>query len=262
MLIIAHRGANREAQENSFEAFDLAVECGAQRIELDVQFTKDKIAVINHDDDLFHSVGNHFRCSQLCYEELKKLRLKNGQSIPSLQEVVDQYIDRIELNIEIKGGSYEAGALVAGLIKNEPKRDKLIVSCFKSGPLLAMREVAPWIQRACLVGDDEVYWDSIGEMSTLNFMGEVSAQIIHPRVGQVTQGFMDQCRHRKWKVFSWSTMIGEDYDREHQWSVLSALGVDGHCTNFPRELVGWLNNEIMERDLIVDASKQFKSISL
>ena len=52
MLVIAHRGASQEAIENSFEAFELAVESGAKRIELDVQLTADQELIVMHDDTI------------------------------------------------------------------------------------------------------------------------------------------------------------------------------------------------------------------
>lgn len=50
--IIAHRGASVAAQENTVEAFELAVEMGADAIELDVRSTADGRLVIHHDPTL------------------------------------------------------------------------------------------------------------------------------------------------------------------------------------------------------------------
>ena len=49
---IAHRGASSYAPENTFAAFDLAVEMGIGDIELDVQFTKDSHIIVIHDETL------------------------------------------------------------------------------------------------------------------------------------------------------------------------------------------------------------------
>ena len=54
---------------------------------------------------------------------------------------------------------------------------------------------------------------------------------------------MEQCSHRGWQVFTWSPMIGEDVARESWWTLLKTLGVHGHCTNYPKELVEWLSHE-------------------
>lgn len=48
--IFAHRGASGYAPENTLEAFALAMEMGADGIELDVQLTKDGEVVVIHDE--------------------------------------------------------------------------------------------------------------------------------------------------------------------------------------------------------------------
>ncbi len=57
MLVIAHRGANKEALENSWTAFAKAIDAGATRIELDVQLSRDGHAVIMHDDHMLRTTG-------------------------------------------------------------------------------------------------------------------------------------------------------------------------------------------------------------
>ncbi|MGB1723474.1 MAG: glycerophosphodiester phosphodiesterase [Ilumatobacteraceae bacterium] len=50
--VIAHRGANRRARENTLEAFQAAVALGSDGIELDVRRTVDAALVIHHDAQL------------------------------------------------------------------------------------------------------------------------------------------------------------------------------------------------------------------
>ena len=49
-MAIAHRGASSYAPENTFAAFDLALELGARELELDVQESADGELVVIHDD--------------------------------------------------------------------------------------------------------------------------------------------------------------------------------------------------------------------
>ena len=48
-LVLAHRGANRYAPENTLAAFARAVELGADGVELDVHRTADGALVVRHD---------------------------------------------------------------------------------------------------------------------------------------------------------------------------------------------------------------------
>ena len=51
-MVIAHRGASSYAPENTFAAFDLAIEMGVSHLELDVHLTLDGQVVVIHDDAL------------------------------------------------------------------------------------------------------------------------------------------------------------------------------------------------------------------
>ena len=241
MLVIAHRGNNKEAFENSFSAFDRSVDCGAKRIELDVVLSRDGHAVINHDDHLMHTTGRSLYCSQLTRTEISSLKLLNGEPVPFLDEVVERFLNRIELNVEIKGNNPAAARAVGQVIGRHHSRDKVIVSSFFPEGLIYMRDHHPDIQRACLTGDDNLPWPHFAHLAIVNFMAMTSAQIVHPRMGQVSAEFMDQCKSRGWKVFTWAPMIGEDHSREAWWTYLKTMEVDGHCTNFPRELIRWLS---------------------
>lgn len=239
MQVIAHRGNNKESLENSFDAYEKAVECGAVRIELDVQLTRDGHAVINHDNHLLHTTGKDLYCSHLDRSDFAKIRLLNSEKIPFLDEVIERFLPKIELNIEIKGNRPEAAAATAKALKGSTQRDKVIISSFCRKPLIYMLDHEPDLQRACLTGDDELPWPFFSHLSPLNFMQDVKATILHPRFNMVTENMMDQARARKWKVYTWSTMAGEDASRTNIWTILSSFGVDGHCTNYPREMLKW-----------------------
>ena len=62
-LVIAHRGDSFHAPENSLEAARLAWEAGADAWELDVQLTRDGVAVVFHDESLTRTtdVAERFR---------------------------------------------------------------------------------------------------------------------------------------------------------------------------------------------------------
>lgn len=71
--IIAHRGASAYAPENTFAAFEKAVELGADFIELDIQITKDgKLAVI-HDDKVDRTTNGTGFVREYTMNELEQL---------------------------------------------------------------------------------------------------------------------------------------------------------------------------------------------
>ena len=66
---------------------------------------------------------------------------------------------------------------------------------------------------------------------------------------------MDQARMRGWEVNAWVPMIGEEEDREGLWSVLQTLGIDGLCTNYPRQLKEWLSEAQGDYDLYFESQE-------
>lgn len=51
-IVIAHRGASGALPEQTLEAFDLAIDCGADAIELDVVPTRDGVLMARHENEL------------------------------------------------------------------------------------------------------------------------------------------------------------------------------------------------------------------
>lgn len=97
--IIAHRGGGRNsdllpASENSIELIKLASSYGATGIEIDVKLTKDGVPVLYHDanvnDRLTNQAGVRPPIADYSFAELnEKVRLKDGQRIPTVREALE-----------------------------------------------------------------------------------------------------------------------------------------------------------------------------
>lgn len=247
MQVIAHRGANKEALENSWQAFELAIQGGAQRIELDVQLSADGHAVVMHDDDLTRTVGRPARISDMTRKELATLKLRNGESLPFLDQVVERLLPRIELNIEIKGCSAALARVVTEAVINHPRRDAVIVSCFQAEPLVWIYRHFPAIQRACLWSMQDTWtWPFFAVLAPQVFLEKAGTNILHPHVGLVDANLMDQATARGWRVYAWAAMVGEDGDKEGLWTALKTVGLHGLCTNYPRQLKSWLEDAAID----------------
>lgn len=102
-VIIAHRGASFLAkQENTLEAFKLAIEIKADYVEFDVRRTKDKKLVVYHDPDIH---GKEIK--DLTYEELYAESTADGFTVPLLSSVLRLCHRKIKLDIELKEAGYE-----------------------------------------------------------------------------------------------------------------------------------------------------------
>lgn len=118
-LIIAHRGANREAPENSLRAFQLGMERGADGVEFDVVLSKEGIPVVCHDESLSRVTQGRDtrRLRDLTVAELRQVNLGDGQYVPKLEEVLQWAVQsQALLNLELKDGQGASAelALAAG----------------------------------------------------------------------------------------------------------------------------------------------------
>lgn len=99
---IAHRGLHDDKiSENSLSAYSEAISNG-YNIELDVRLTRDGVVIVYHDDDFQRLINMQDRVLDLDYKSIQKLRLPNGEIIPTLKEVLDFVNCKTGLLIELK----------------------------------------------------------------------------------------------------------------------------------------------------------------
>ena len=72
-LVIAHRGASSDAPENTIAAFELALEQGADALEMDIHLSKDGHPVVIHDFTLERTTDGVGPVSARTVRELKRL---------------------------------------------------------------------------------------------------------------------------------------------------------------------------------------------
>jgi glycerophosphoryl diester phosphodiesterase len=176
--IIAHRGASLDAPENTVAAFELAIEQGADRVELDVQMVKDGLVVVCHDPTLERTtdVGTHFPdrtpwdLRTFDYGELQRLTAAwpdgvDGEPcrIPSLDQVLEALDGRVALLLELKKPSRHPG-LVEAVVERltaypswlkESADAVLTVQSFDLDALAAIQARLPEHVRYCFVSGYE-----------------------------------------------------------------------------------------------------------
>lgn len=123
---IAHRGLHDEADgrpENSLPAFDFAA---AKNIpfEFDVQLTRDGHPVVLHDADIRRVTGRPGRVQDLDWDAVAPLRIGHGQSIPTLDQVLELVAGRVPVVVDVRrwafGGTPELERAVADRLRGYP----------------------------------------------------------------------------------------------------------------------------------------------
>lgn len=138
--LIAHRGAAFAAPENSLEAFGLAIEQGADRIEFDVQITADGEVVVQHDESTGRCADREVLIERSPLHEIRDARLANGEPIPTFDEVCALAKGRIKLDIEIKGESRILVDRVLEIIRAHGMEDDAIITSFHPNVIRSARD--------------------------------------------------------------------------------------------------------------------------
>jgi len=76
--VTAHRGNSGECPENTLQAFESAIALGADWIETDLYFTKDRQLVISHDRDTGHTGDRRLSITNSTYAELLTVDVATG----------------------------------------------------------------------------------------------------------------------------------------------------------------------------------------
>ncbi|MEO8505276.1 MAG: glycerophosphodiester phosphodiesterase [Acidobacteriota bacterium] len=155
--IVGHRGAAGEAPENTLASLALALEQGADMIEIDVQLTADGGLVVFHDESLERLAGSDLRTESVDRAALAALRVGSfgGQAIgiPGLGEAIAALPADCPLNIELKRQSAATARLAAGLVEQVEGRCQVLVSSFDWPLLEEVRRLGPTLPLALLIDD-------------------------------------------------------------------------------------------------------------
>jgi len=220
--IIAHRGANAYAPENTIGAFKLALEQGADGIELDVMLSKDGQLVVIHDDSVDRTTDGIGLVKSKTLEELKSLDAGEGQRIPTLEEVFEQFGGRLIINVELKNYTSIFDSLpfkVARLVKNHQLEESVIISSFNPFNLPRFHKKLPEVPVGLLTQPKTAKkW--IWRLFDYN--------ALHPHFSDVDQVLVAALHKRNRKVNVWTV------DEPNEIQRLTVLNVDSIITNDPK----------------------------
>jgi glycerophosphoryl diester phosphodiesterase len=231
-LIGAHRGASAEAPENTFAAFDLAVEQGADLLEFDVHATSDNQLVVHHDPTLRRTAGSDVRLGNLTRAQLDQYDVGAwrgsqfaGQRVPSLDAVLTRYGHQVYLNVEIKAGRGHnrlMASAVAYLVRRAGSLDRLVVSSFHLATLETLRSVEPRLRVGVLAEDRPI--------EAVLYAREIGAVAVHLQARAIAGSAVDRAHALHLAVVAWTV------DDPREMARLAGLGVDAILSNQPARL--------------------------
>lgn len=222
VLISAHRGDTENAPENSIPSIKAAIEKGIQSVEIDVQLTKDGVAVLNHDYTLMRAAGESRRVSDLTYDEVVRLEIgadANGDAvyIPTLSEALSEAQGRIKLLIDLKpyGSEDELAREVAGLVQYYGMEQDVYVQSFDSHTLRQIRMIAPEIK----IG--QILYFALGDLSGLDVDFYTVEKVM------LTEQLVKQVHDAGREVWVWTVNSAGDMKEVLKYKI------DGMITDYP-----------------------------
>lgn len=102
MRIIGHRGAAGLALENTLESIELALGYTLEGVEIDLRRSADGQLYLMHDNNTGRIASKKIYVSGKTLKELREITLKNGQKIPTLEEVFKLVGDKKPITLDLK----------------------------------------------------------------------------------------------------------------------------------------------------------------
>ena len=218
-LIFGHRGAPEFAVENTLPSFRLALEYGADGIELDVRTTADNVLIVHHDD----TTGWGQRIFNCEFHELNRCDERGNIILPSLEEVLREVAGRGIVDIEIKEPGISA-LVVMETCERLPE-GTYAFSSFRPDVVAECRHLAPQVPAYLITEKKFKLEEMLADLITIDASG------FAPHHSFITENVAHYFACHNMPLFTWTVNGSGEALR------LAELGVAGLITDKPREIV-------------------------
>lgn len=210
---IGHRGTPAQRRENTLAGFLLAIDQGADAVELDVHMTADGLIVVHHDPDVAHRPIRALTAAQVAQLDAE---------IPTLDMVFQAVGQRATLYVELKGEGVERAVLE--MIRGTGAR--AAVHSFDHAAVERAAALAPEIPRGVLI--DAGTTNPIQAMSRA--VARTGARDVWPHWSCVSADMMAAANELSVRIIPWT--VNAPATARH----LAMLGVAGICSDDVRIL--------------------------
>lgn len=153
-LLFAHRGASLELPENSLPAFERALQCGADVLEMDVHMTADRVVVVSHDASGLRMAGVDRLIAACRYAEVASWDIGtgfvdgqrqrpfagSGYRMPTFEQVLHRFPEAL-LNVDIKQSTPEMARAMVALIERHDAQNRVLLTSFTYSTLRMLRKI-------------------------------------------------------------------------------------------------------------------------
>lgn len=210
MWVVAHRGAENQELENTLAAFRKAAELGADAVEMDVHATFDHEVVVLHDTTAARvaAAGSPFAevpVAGLRLEQVRRIRMRNGEGIPTLAEVTAAM--ELPMQVEVKS----AGAVVAlqSFFQQHPEvLERVLLICFHDLVLVELAARIPGCRLGVLRGKENPT-----DLQVLDRIPSANLAAFLPEVTALDPDVISRARGRGAQIGCWTVRDSTDLGR-------------------------------------------------
>jgi glycerophosphoryl diester phosphodiesterase len=242
-VVYAHRGASGYEIENSFSAFEKAIELGADGLETDCWLSGDKKTVIlNHGQNLQifpDSISQPI--AKLSVEEIRKITLPNGEKIPTLQEFFERFHnkkaksgEKLKFSIDLQ--DTQVYKTVISLLEEFELIDRVVLCGWN---LLLLNRVRKFNSRVKLVASNlqnQIFEETLGVDGKIR---KLKLYAFNIRAENFKPPMQDMLNLAKLKCFIW------DLHTEEELRKYLKFRPDAVFSNFP-DLAAKIASEMMQ----------------
>ena len=229
-IILAHRGSSAYAPENTMDAFALAIEQGADGIELDVHLTADGQVVVCHDDTIHRMSEGSGVVEELTYAQLRQHNFSTGlpgYDTPTYAPLLSEVLTLFEptemiINIEIKSSPTSYPQLeekTVALVLASSMASRILYSSFNHDSMVYVKSIDPAAQVALLYAERLTRaWE---------YAHMIGCDALHPHFRSISQEMVSASQAAGVDVNVWTVDGPEDI------TTMINMGVHGIITNKP-----------------------------
>lgn len=260
--IHGHRGARAIYPENSILAFDYAMGVGVDALEMDLNMTKDKNLVINHDrtintelckngaslpiKDLTLLQIKEYDCGEIQNKNFKHQHTQS-QKIPTFIELLEwlnnsKHLNKntVKLNVEIKTEKdldtdsevIEFANNLINILNKYNIKNRIIIQSLDERALKAVKDIDKSIKLSLLIEDPKI--DMIKLAQKLN------VDIISPEYILINNELVQQMHDNGFKVLPWTI------NSTHILQKMIDMNVDGVISDNPKEMIDYIKQYIKQ----------------
>ena len=224
--LIAHRGFSSDAPENTFAAFDLAIQAGFLHLEFDVPLTADGLPVVVHDDTVGRTTNGNGAVASLTLTQLQALDAGaqfqapanthfGPQPIPTLEALFARYGGKVHFHLELKSHEHQLAATVAELVQRQswsasagaamPAVPALTITSFDLAQVARSRRLLPHLQHGWLVHEIDA-----GDLAIARDLRLSQFDLL---AGSISADVVRAVREARFDIRAWGVRSLEDLDR-------------------------------------------------